>query len=137
MFDVVVLVWLIGIPTLVIEARSMEVLAERVEILRAFEDQPASRNVIHPREIHARKALQLVEDSPLAFVSLGHLSPGLASSLPQDRLKCIQDSAMRSSPFFDNGEIVCSCLSSPYVVASAIHTRLRPNTVQIRSTGVG
>jgi hypothetical protein len=113
----------------VVKASFVKGSAKGVQILLVLEDQSAAGNVIHASELHSGEPLKLVKDRSLSLVTLSHRNCGAAGSISKDRLKRIQDAAMRGSPFVDDVEVLLSLNGLSDIVSCAIDSPLGPSGV--------
>ena len=123
MLDVVIFINII--PPLMIEPCLVEFIAEGDQFGSVLENQTATSDVVHTRQLHPRKSIQLVDNRALALMSLRNGDTRIPRPETQNRLKGIQYGAMCRPPFFDDVQILRSGTASTYVFAGTIDPRLR------------
>jgi hypothetical protein len=111
----------------VFEPGFMKLSPESVKVFQAFEDQATASDVVHPRELHLRISVELVEYCAFALMALRNGYACASSSSTENGLEGIKHASVRGAPLLDNLEIFCGRCSLSDVIPSAVNPRLRPS----------
>ena len=102
----------------------MKVVAKGVQLFQTLEDEATSCNVVHPGQVHAREAVELVKDGLLSLVSLGKDDALSSSALDEIRFERIQHSTMRGSPLVNDVQVVWRRGAGSHTLSSSIDSTL-------------
>lgn len=114
-----------SVSPIVPKARFVKIVSKIMQALDGREDQSTSSNVIHTRQLHFGKTLELAKYGRPSLVPLRHYDALVACPRSENGLKGIQYRSVCGSPFIYNLKIFVCSASISNICSSARDSRLR------------